>query len=157
MIVDMFYWLMSRCGMTRDACRQASLTPYGFRHLGPDLTRRAGWPLEDRMELGRWSLAVIRSLIITAYAAGQTTRAQRQQAAGSLTGVCANLYSRGKAAMERELELRRRVLQMVRDYVAGRAWAEAVPVQQGLPTFDFMFDTPDAALPQPEDAESDGD
>jgi hypothetical protein len=156
-VVDMFYELMERCGMDRDACRRAGLTPYGLRHLLPDLTRAAGWPLEDRMELGRWSLAMIRSLILTAHAAGVTTHATRAQAAGSMQAVTANLYSRGKAAADREFTLRERAIAIVTDYVGGRAWKEVVPVQAEPPSFQFMIPTAIEPVEEEQGGDSDGE
>jgi hypothetical protein len=143
--------------MDRDACRRAGLTPYGLRHLLPDLTRAAGWPLEDRMELGRWSLAMIRSLILTAHAAGVTTHATRAQAAGSMQAVTANLYSRGKAAADREFTLRERAIAIVTDYVGGRAWKEVVPVQAEPPSFQFMIPTAIEPVEEEQGGDSDGE
>ena len=144
MVVDMFFALMHRCGMTRAQCRACGLTPYGLRHILPDLTRAAGWGLEERMELGRWSVAVLRSLVMAAHADGGTRHATRQ-AAANLSTACANLYSRGAAAFDREIALRVRALDLVRGFVGARAWTEVVPVAKDAPpSFAFMFGEPPA-------------
>jgi hypothetical protein len=140
MVTDMFYELMDRCGFRREACRRAHLTPYGLRHLLPDLTRAAGWSLEDRMELGRWSLGIIKSLVMARHAEGGTTRSALASSAASLATATANLYSRGRAAMDREVALRRRAVAIISTYVGERAWESVVPVQPDAPSFTFLFE-----------------
>ena len=137
---DMYYEIHERCGMDRQACAAAGNTPYGPRHIMPDLTRTAGWPLEDRMELGRWSLAIIRAYVEAAHSAGVSTR--RTQQAGDLRRAMANLYSRGNAAVQREVALRRRAIAIVRDFIGDRDWWTVIKVQAGPPDFDYIVASP---------------
>ena len=93
------------------------------------------------MELRRWSLSIIRDLVMAAHAESRagSTRQARQQAVASLNTAMANMYSRGRAAMMRELQLRCDAIAVVASWLDGRPWSEAVPVQSGPPSFDFMF------------------
>ena len=85
-----------------------------------------------------------------------TGRAAVARQASSLQQACANLYSRGKAAMERELRLRFQAISLVREFVGSREWSEAVPVQgDGPPSFEFMFGR--APIVSAGDAGSDAD
>ena len=157
MLTAMFYWLLQRCGFSRDACRTAHLTAYGLRHVLPDMTRAAGWPLEDRMELGRWSLNIIKSFLLASLSERSGPRASRSAAAANLSSACANLYSRGKTAMQRELALRFRAVGIVRSFVGGRAWRDVVPVQYDAPSFAFLFGAPSPVLDAEEGLGSDED
>ena len=62
-VVAMFFELLSMAGMTRERCMAASLTTYAMRHILPDVTRQAGWPLPARTELGRWAPSTIRAIL----------------------------------------------------------------------------------------------
>jgi hypothetical protein len=97
------------------------------------------------MELGRWSLSIIRALVMARHAEGGTARSALASAAASLSTATANLYSRGRAAMDREVDLRRRAIALVRDFVGERVWADVVPVQHDAPSFSFMFDEAEVA------------
>ena len=69
-----------------------------------------------------------------------TSRSALASSAASLASATANLYSRGRAAMDRELALRRRAIALVSEFVGERAWGDVVPVQYGAPTFAFLFE-----------------
>ena len=139
-VAEMFYHLMGRCGFgSKEECQAVRATPYGFRHLLPDITRAAGWDLERRMELGRWSVGVLRSLL-AAIAAETGVRQAKKAAVGNLSAACANLYSRGKAAFGRELVLRREACGIVRDFLGGRDWRNVMPPKTvEPPRFAFLF------------------
>ena len=153
MVADMFYHLMGVFGFAKPLCLGIALRPYAFRHLLPDVTRALGWRLDDRMELGRWSVDVLRAFL-AADAAETGRRQSKKRSSASLSAACANLYSRGKAAMERELELRVRACGVVRMHVAGRDWRDVVPVQREPPSFTFLKGSVEDEL-DPEEGGSD--
>ncbi len=62
--------------------------------------------------------------------------------ATALASACANLYSRGQAAMGRELELRTRALDIVSEFIGDVEWQAKVPIQKGgPPSFGFLFES----------------
>jgi hypothetical protein len=138
-VSHMFYHILARCGLEETVARSFNTRPYGFRHLLPDITRRAGWRLEDRMELGRWSVEVLKAIVMAAAAEHGTRQTRGKVAGAGLAAACANLYSRGKAAFGREIELRRAACAVVRDHIGDRVWTGVVPVQREAPSFDFLF------------------
>ena len=139
-VARMWYLLLSLLGFEEAACRAICLTPYATRHLLPDCTRQAGWALERRMELGRWSVSIIRELILLL--AGTAAGSKRPRA--NAAAACANLYSRGNAATGREASLRRDAVMIVRAHIGTAAWRARVPIQTEKPSFNFLTD--DAAL-----------
>lgn len=156
-VSTMWYRLLEKCGMSRAACSAVELRPYGPRHVLPDVTRAKGWPLEDRMELGRWSVVALRSLMEAIAAETGRRMTSRKRASSSLSSACANLYSRGRAAMEWELLLRRRACAVVRDFIGERGWQQVVPVQREAPSFPFLLgegeEEPGIDVPGEEDDE----
>lgn len=139
-IAMMWFMILSLFGFDSAACRAIRLTPYATRHLLPDCTRQVGWPLERRMELGRWSVSIIRELILLLAGPGAGAKRPRANAAGA----CANIYSRGNAATGREATLRREAVLIVRAHIGTAAWRDRVPVQSDRPSFSFLTD--EAAL-----------
>ena len=121
-----------------DDLRAAHVTPYGSRHLLPDVTRRAGWPLDDRNELGSWAADIYRALLREAQIDPQRAgRAARRNARVAMP----NHYSRGPAACGRQLELRHKAAAIVRAFVGDAPWHERVPMQRGQgPSFDFLYE-----------------
>ena len=62
-------------------------------------------------------------------------------------GRCANLYSRGNAAMVRELQLRRDAVSIVREFIGDAEWRDVVPLQlDGPPTWGWLGGAPPAVF-----------
>ena len=136
MVADMFNELVAMLGMTKERRVKAGLTAYGMRHLLPDITRALGWSLVDRTELGRWAPSVIRDMVSLEVSGG---RPAKRRAVRSMRFACANLYSRGKAALEREVRLRREACWLVRRLVGNADWREVVPIElDGPPSFKWL-------------------
>ena len=132
----MFFELVAMIGMDKERCVKASLTAYGMRHLLPDVTRALGWSLVDRTELGRWAPSVVRDMVALEVQGGQ---AKKRRAARGLRYACANLYSRGNAALEREVRLRREACWLVRRLVGDGEWRDVVPIElDGPPSFKWL-------------------
>jgi hypothetical protein len=89
------------------------------------------------MELGRWSVAAIRELLALLAAEGALAAA-RSRRVRSATAACANLYSRGSAAVRREAQLRREAVGIVRGLIGSRSWRDVVPIELTKPTFTFL-------------------
>ena len=136
-VTAMWYELLgiSPLSFSEAVCKSIRLTPYATRHLLPDVARALGWPIEDRCELGRWSVSIIKEIIM----ASRPPAAKRVKSAKT---ACANLYSRGQAALERELELRSAAVEAVAVFAgAGKGdagWTKRVPVQEDAPSFGFL-------------------
>ena len=135
---SMWYELMGHLGFSRESCEQIRLTPYGTRHILPDVTREMGWLLEKRMDLGRWSLAAIRELLLVLKTDASVSKKAATAAQASARSAMAKQYSRGAARLFDEAALRREATGIVRDYIAGREWWEVVPIQRQRPTFGFL-------------------
>ena len=136
MVGEMFVELVELIGMSRERRVKAGLTAYGMRHLLPDLARAAGWSLTDRTELGRWAPSVIRDMVALEMQGGV---AAKRRAPGNMRFACANLYSRGNAALGREVRLRRDACWLVRGLVGDKEWRSVVPVElEGPPKFQWV-------------------
>ena len=141
-IVEMWYILLERLGLDRVLCARIRLTPYATRHILPDVTRRQGWPLEKRMSLGRWSIDAIRELLLLLAQGNASASGGVRKRMRSAASACANIYSRGSAALSKEAELRREATALVSAFIGDKPWRDVVPIQREKPTFDFLVGTP---------------
>ena len=92
-----------------------------------DVARTLGLNVEDRNELGGWSLP-------------KSVRGEVSSRGDTKPKIMANAYSEGSAALHREFTVRSALLAVVRDLVGTPSgWQERVPLQRGeLPSFDFL-------------------
>ena len=126
--------------MAAEKMVRGGATPYGSRHLLPDLTRAAGWGLSDRGELGRWAPATaLEGREKSAAGKAKKSPARSQQ----------DNYSRDAAARQRQIRLRRAACRLVSSLMvdAKGGWQDFLPRQaEGPTTFEFVGGDPEDAV-----------
>ena len=126
--------------MAAEKMVRGGATPYGSRHLLPDLTRAAGWGHSDRGELGRWAPATaLEGREKSAAGKAKKSPARSQQ----------DNYSRDAAARQRQIRLRRAACRLVSSLMvdAKGGWQDFLPRQaEGPTTFEFVGGDPEDAV-----------
>jgi hypothetical protein len=117
----------------------AGTTLYAIRHLLPDVARQYGFRKEDRDELGRWEASPLERDNTSILAEPDLPRSPQRKKRRAGKRSSSNLYSRGEAALSRELIVRNMVLSRITQAFGDpSSWHERVPAQRGEPP-SFVF------------------